>query len=555
MTKESLLTLPERLYDAEKKWPDLVYLKQPIHGVYKEFTFKEAMMQARKMSAFLKSLGLKKGDAVSILSKNCAEWIIADLAVAMAGMVNVPFFPNQAPDLISYILNHAEVKAIFVGKLDNWEPYDPIIPKDIVRIDFPYENSMPAQYHWADVLANTEPDMTNYVPNLDDTYAIIYTSGTTGKPKGAVYTYRSIEHHTLTMLELQRLHPTVFADPSVGLAVSPFGHCMGHQAIWNSAASRTTFWFVESLATFLKNLQDAQPTLVGLVPRIWTQFQKGVLAKIPQEKLDRLLKIPVVRTLVKRKIKKSLGLLRAKITLSGAAPLSKALHDWYEKLGVHLVEGYGQTENLSIASIGIPHQSKIGTVGKPVPFVEVKISDDGEILTRSKLTMSEYYKNPEATKAAFTDDGFLRTGDMGHFDEDGFLVVTGRLKDPFKTDKGEFVNPLPIEAKFMHNHNIEQLCLIGISLVQPVLLVVLSQAAKTLSRAELTQSLLSTLNEINPSLTAFEHVSHIVVVKEAWTPENDLMTASLKVKRNSIHNKYIDKVQDYVKGTEVIVWE
>lgn len=553
--KESDKNFNELLYEKEKILADKVLLKQPIDGKWYEFTWAEAMSQARKMVAFLKSLGLKKGDRVAILSKNCAEWVIADFAISMGGFIIVPFFPNQHKDVVAYILEHADVKAIFVGKLDNWQLIEPVIGNHIIRIDFPYENPMPAKYHWKDIVATTEPDMDNHVPELNDTYMILYTSGTTGNPKGVMYDYRGIANCLLIVDEMLSIGRLPDLKHSYSLAISPLGHTMGHMALFQIVNNLHTVYFVESIPTFMDNLQYAQPTTFGTVPRMWTQFQKAILGVLPQKKLDLLLKIPLINRLIKKKLKKSLGLSRSEFNVSGAAPLSKELSDWYAKLDIHIVEGYGQTENMSIASIGQTGHHIVGTVGKAWPGVEIKISDEGEILTRSKSIMSGYYKNPEATKEAFTGDGFLCTGDMGTLDEEGNLTVLGRFKDPFKTDKGEFINPIPIEAHFYANPYIEQICLIGMTLIQPVLILTLSEGAKKLSHGEVHDSLKQTLDMINTGLTPFEKISHIIIAKEMWTPENNLMTPSLKVKRNAIHQKFIGMAKKLVNQKDTIFWE
>jgi len=551
-----LKTFNELLYENEKKWADLVYLRQPIGGVWHEITWKEAMLRARKMTTFLKGLGLQKGDKVAIFSKNCAEWFMADFAIAMGGFISVPLFPTQHKDNIHYVLDHAEVKVIFVGKLDNWEIQEAGIPNHIIRIAFPYEQPMPAKYQWNDILAETEPDMNNYVPQLDDVYTIVYTSGTTGNPKGAMIPFRSQANIKWIIDEEQRTLSEYTVDHNFFISYLPLGHITERMVIeYVSIVQKSTVSFVESLATFAQNLRDISPTMFFAVPRIWTQFQKGVLAKISQSKLDIILKIPILSGYFKRKFKETLGLNRSLQNGSGSAPISHDLLNWYEKLGITILEGYGRTEDLTVVSRGLPGQQKAGTVGKPRPGVEVKISDEGEILTRSNIMMTGYYKNPEATKAAFTEDGFLRTGDRGAFDEEGNLIILGRVNDSFKTDKGEFVNPIPIEGKFGRNGYIEQSCLIGLTLPQPALLVVLSESAQNKDRQDITRSLKETLDAINPDLTKFEKISHIIIAKEGWTPENAMLTPTLKMKRNVIHAKYIELAQKAIPNPDAIIWE
>jgi long-chain acyl-CoA synthetase len=549
---KTLKTFNEFLYENEKKWADMVYLRQPIAGAWRDLTWKETMLRARKIAAFLKSLGLKKGDRVSIFSKNCAEWFIADFAISMGGFVSVPLFATQHPDNIRYVLDHAEVKAIFVGKLDNWPIQEPGISDHIIRIAFPYENPMPAKYQWNDLLAEFKPDMDNYVPELDDLYTIMYTSGTTGNPKGAMIDYRALAHAP-EMIYAEG----IFTKEELNIFFSylPLGHIFERMALeYNSILTKSTVAFTESLATFAQNLQDISPTFFIAVPRIWTQFQKIILTKMPQHKLDILLKIPIISYLIKRKIKGALGLSRS-VNASGSAPLSPAVMEWYNKLGIEIDEGYGRTEDLTYVSVNKPGHQRIGTVGTVRPGIEVKIAENGEILTRSKMMMTGYYKDIEATKQVFTKDGFLKTGDEGKFDAEGNLIILGRINDSFKTDKGEFVNPIPIEGKFGENSLLEQTCLIGLNLPQPALLVVLSEPATKMDPKAVTKSLKSSLDSINPNLTKYEKVSHVFVVKEGWTPENGLLTPTLKMKRKSLHEKYIQLAQANMDNKEAVVWE
>lgn len=546
-------TFNEYLYENEVSRADRVYLRQPINGVWHEFTWAEVMRQARILVTFLKDLGLKPGDKVSILSKNCAEWFICDFAIAMGGFISIPLYAAQSSDTIRFVLEHAEVKAIFVGKLDNWGPQEAGIPDHIIRASFPYDNPMPAKYHWDDIMKNYEPDPGHFVPKPEDLYTIIYTSGTTGNPKGVMISHRTQANLIMGLAT----HPMLTAlDHHDFISYLPLGHIFERSVIESTSLYHDiTISFVESLQTFAKNLEDISPTIFHAAPRILTQLQKGVLTKLPQKKLDFLLKIPIISGLIKKKIKHALGLSRAIWVISGSAPLSKELIDWFAKLDIHIDEGYGRTEDLAYCSTLLPYENAPGSVGKPHPGIEIRLSEGDELQTRSNVMMDGYYKNEEATKAAFTKDGFLRTGDQARIDENGFIYILGRIQDPFKTDKGEFVNPVKIEPMFAKNTLIEQMCLIGYTLPQPILIAVLSQAARALPKQKIEKSLMDSLNEINVGLTKFEKVTHIIVAKDAWAPENDLLTPTFKMKRHNIHAKYIDLAHKIAEGEEVIVWE
>jgi long-chain acyl-CoA synthetase len=553
MSHQNPKTFNELLYENEKKYVDLVYLRQAEHGTWREITWKDAMLQARKMTALLKEIGLQKGDKVAIFSKNCAEWLIADFAIAMGGFTSVPLYATQAKDSISYVLDHSDTKAIFVGKIDNWQAVNSAIPEKLIRIAFPYDNPMPAQFQWNDVLAKTEPFMENHIPAYDDIYTLVYTSGTTGNPKGAIISFGAQSHLKKT---IETMGAYNLLDHNYYFSYLPLGHIAERAGIeYPSLLAKSTVAFSDTLSTFAKDLRETSPTFFFGVPRIWAQFQKAILANIPQDQLDKMMNDPTTGESFKKQMRQNLGLDRAHTIWTGAAPISKDLLEWFHSLGVELKEIYGRTEDITIISRPQPNEYKVGSVGKAIAGVELKIDQNGQLLSRSRMIMSGYYKNPEATKAAFTDDGFLITGDLAKIDSEGYLHILGRASDPFKTDKGEFVNPVAIEGKFGRNAYIEQMCLIGMTLHQPVLLVVLSEAAKQLPRDEVSKSLKATLEEINPGLTKYECVSNLVILKDTWTPDNERLTPTLKTKRMTLHQSFIELARQASAGSEAIVWE
>jgi long-chain acyl-CoA synthetase len=554
MENQKLFT--DYLYDHEKNLANSVYLSQPIDGKYHDITWAEAMEQARKVANFLKQQGFKKGDRIAILSKNCAEWFITDFAIVMAGLVSVPLFAAQHPETIAYILAHSEAKMIFVGKLDNWAMQEQALPKEIKRVAFPYKNSMPADVQWNDILEKYSPIKENYRPDPDDLYSILYTSGTTGNPKGVMYTFQKLA--SLLYWLNEEVEKGYYTYPVHGRLISylPLAHCMERLAIEQASLFfKMRVYFVESLETFPRDLEFASPSVFIAVPRLWVQFQMGILHKLPQKKLDTLLKIPVISSLIKGKIKKALGLNKVEdLIISGSAPLSPIVIQWYRKLGINIREGYGLTENLIWGTYN-REVSKDGSIGRPRDGSDIKIGKDGEILIKSDVMMTGYYNDPKATKDAFTKDGYLKTGDKGYFDDEGYLFIQGRVKDTFKTDKGEFIEPVHIENKFAKNTNIEQLCLIGLYLPQPVIIVSLSDAAKARGREVVASELQITLDEINENLTKFEKISHIYVAQDHWTPENGMTTPTLKIKRNKVIEVYLDKVKDAIQGEDTIIWE
>ena len=542
------------LYKNEQSCGDKIYLRQPVNGQWHEYTWKQTMDIARRLANFLLKQGLKPGDRVAILSKNCAEWFMTDFAIMLAGMVSVPLYATQHADDIRFILQHADCRLIFVGKLDHPELQKAGIPEEMKRVAFPYKNTLRADFHWDAIVDEYLPMKESPLPKLTDLMTIIYTSGTTGNPKGVMITYQTLAvYHRAAIIDFKDLNLPDFLH---FVSYLPLAHVVERVAIellsvdWESTVS-----FVESIETFPENMREIRPDLFFAVPRIWKVFQTGILEKLPQKKLDLLLKIPLVSTLIKKKIKSALGLQRSVYNLSGAAPISPEILSWFGRLGITIYEGYGQTENLAYATLCKPKHQKIGTVGRCRYEVEGKIGDNGEILLKSPGTMEGYYRDPELTASLFTDDGFMHTGDLGSIDEEGYLSIIGRVKDPFKTAKGEYIVPVPIEHEFALNPMIGQCCLVGSGLNRSLLIISLSAHALKESREAVEKSLGESLNTINGSLLHFEQVGHLYIVKSEWTPENHLLTPTLKIKRQAIENKYKSQFEKIDGGEQVIVWE
>ena len=549
---ETLKTSLEMLYHWELTTPDKLFMRQPIDGQWKEFTWKQAAHEVRSLAAILKSYNLEPNSKVALVSKNCAHWIISDLAIMMAGHVSVPVYPNVNADTLNYVLKHSESKILLVGKLDDWNFMKAGVPEGVQCISFPWYGPKQEGFHYWEELAKQHKPLIGF-PNrsLDDIMTIIYTSGTTGNPKGVVHTFRAFAWAVATgkaVFDLKDGQDKLFS-------YLPLSH-IAERMLIEMAGVYCNFEisFAESLDLFVANLAQAKPTIFLGVPRIWTKFQMGILAKLPQSRLNILLSIPVINNIIRKKIKTGLGLQNCRHYFSGAAPISPSLVRWWQKLGVDIEEVYAMTENCAISHVNKKPDFKIGTQGKPMPGVEIKFSEAGEILVKVPCNMVGYNKEPEMT-AATLKDGWLHTGDMGKEDEDGFLKITGRVKEIFKTDKGKYVAPAPIEMKISKNYLIEQICVVGSSLPQPIGLVVLSVDGRTKDRDYLKESLSKTLEIINPELEKHERIQKLVVLKEDWTIENGLLTPTMKIKRNPIEDKYSPHYEAWYNHTESIVFE
>ena len=551
-------SLIEFFYHWESTTPNNVYLRQPFGENWEEMTFAEVGQAARKLATGLQSLGLKKGAHVGLVSKNCREWIIADLAIMMGGFVSVPFFPTLTGKQISQVLELGDVEALFVGKMEVWDDMKTGIPEDMPLIKFPhYEGNSKVDRgeDWHEFMNKCEPLADACKPELNDLWTIIFTSGTTGTPKGVMLSYRA----PYEVMRVDKQHDTLRlyeSNENRLFSYLPLNHIA--ERVATECASFMVgcpISFSESLATFAKNLASVQPTLFFAVPRIWTKFQMGVLNNMPQKKLNRFLSIPILNNVVRNSIKKKLGLSQARTMLTGAAPISDTTKEWFSKIGLKIREVYGMTETCGGVVIMPANDIRSGTIGKPMPEVEVRSEEEtGEVCVKCAWLMDGYYKNPEKS-AEVLRDGWMHTGDKGEVDASGYVRLTGRVKDAFKTTKGKYIVPAPIEWEFSGNTDIEQICVVGLGNPQPMAFVALSEMGQVKDKDTLKDSLECTLKEINQKLPNYKKVSTIIVAREAWSVENGILTPTLKVKRNVLDERYKEQYNSWHEHESAIIWE
>jgi len=543
-------------YRWEQTAPNQLWMTQPIGGgEVQTYTWAQGMDQVRRMAAHLKSLDLEPGSHVALISKNCAHFIFTDLAIWMAGHVSVALYPTLRAETVAYILDHSESKLLFVGKLDDLEEIRKGIPEGMPCISFPL--APPNDYEsWDSIVARTEPIRANPTRQPEEAALIAYTSGSTGRSKGVMHSFGTI---AAVLDGAEQVFGAEVGDRM--LSYLPLAHLL-ERIVVELQGLRTgmPLFFAESLDTFVDDLNRAQPTIFISVPRLWLKFQLGVFQKLPPKKLARLLRIPLLNRVIKKKILSGLGLQHVRLAVSGSAPIPADLIQWYRDLGLELLEAYGMSEDLAYSHASYPGRGRVGYVGHPMPNVQVRISEEGEILIKSPGNMMGYFKQPELTAECYTEDGYFKTGDRGEQDEDGRLRITGRVKELFKTSKGKYVAPAPIENLLNNSAKVEMSCVSGSGRPQPYALILPAEELRANlgdsgPRAQLQSDLEALLKEVNQQVESFERLQFLAVVREPWSIENGFLTPTMKIMRSKLEDSYGPKTEGWYSAGQPVIWE
>lgn len=569
-------------------------IQRKVDGEYKGISYGELKEETDLFAFGLAALDLKKNDCVAIISENRPEWVYADFAMQLLGIINVPLYPSLTSDSIEYILNDSEAKMVIVSTSFQLNKVQKIVQKCkhikyIIILNEHEDGSEQSntitfkqiQQKGKD-LQKTHPDLLQKVSSEireNDVCTIIYTSGTTGEPKGVILSHENIISNVNAVLDI---FPITKDD--VFLSFLPLCHIFERMGGYYTAfAAGCTVYYAESIEKVATNLQEARPTLMTSVPRLFERIQSRIIKnvesqsskkqkifywalevgkqyasakKLGSSSLSLSLKHKLADKLVFKKIRERTG-GRLRFFISGGAALHKELGEFFEAVGIQIVEGYGLTESSPVISANRLDDYKFGTVGKPLPGVEVKIAPDGEILARGPNIMQGYYKKKKETEETIIN-GWLHTGDIGVFDSEGFLMITDRKKHLFKTSAGKYIAPTPIENTFLASKYIDQFVLIGDRRMFLSALIVpdyesLKEYADAhkipySSEADLTNNekiyklIEDDMAKLQKKLANYERVRKFALLDKPFTIETGEITPSLKIKRKVVEEKYSELI-------------
>ncbi len=554
----------------------------------------EMLARAKLIAAGLHAIGVQRGDRVALLSESRVEWTLTDAGSMFAGAIDVPIYPTLMPPQVRYILNDSGACVLFVANREKYIELKDVLgecPEVKHVIVFDPEGMTDAEALPLSQLEEKGRELEQLDPRhieraatqvkADDLATIIYTSGTTGEPKGVMLT-----HSNLVTNLIDSSGHFSFGEQDTVLSVLPLSHVFERQAMYMYLYRGMAVYFAESLQTIGPNLREVRPTIMVGVPRIfekiyarireraaeagklseallaWSitvarEYAKYVLAHKPVPALLKL-KHSIASKLIFSKWKGAFG-GRIRLLVSGGAALPEDLTYIYVGAGIPIVQGYGLTETSPVISASTIENNRVGTVGKAIPNVEIRIAEDGEIEVRGPNIMRGYYNKPEETRAVFTSDGWFKTGDIGTIDEDGFLRITDRKKELFKTSGGKYISPQPIEQAIKGSRFVNQVVLIGAERKFPAALIVpiweqlesycKLKGIEVKSRSQLCRHpriidlIQRQIDGLTPNLAKYERIKKVALLENEFTIEGGELTPTLKVKRRVIDQKYKDVIE------------
>ena len=525
-------TLPGMAQHWAKTCPDRVWLKDLKEEGSDDYTWGESWEQISAIAAMLETQ-FGHGERMVMLSRNRPHWFLADLAIIASGNITVSMFTTLPGNTAEYIMNFTEAKVMFVGETTNWDQVSAVLPEGITLITLPGVDIDEPHLEWDALLAEWRGKAPAYECKHDDVMSLVFTSGTTGMPKGV------IQSHDTNLIPIRRCKNAFgVRDHAKYLSYLPLSHIAERQIVeFASLDFCGEVSFNESLPTILRDLQRTRPNMFFGPPRIWEQFQQAVIGKFGgQEAVDQALMQD--KEGIGKLVLETLGLDDVDYCLTAAAPTPPALIHWWGELGLTLMEGFGQTEAMGL--IANKHTDRrVGSIGKPIGEVEFKLTEENELAIKAEGCTSGYYQMPDKT-GELIQDGWLHTGDKVRVDEDGFIYITGRVKDYFKTIQGKFVAPPPIEGEFAKNPHAEQQCLLGRGFSKTVMIAVLTEEARGREQEHVESSMVETLAAINEEIEKHARIGALIISTEPWSIENEVLTPTMKIRRDKVEERFAE---------------
>ncbi len=581
LPKETLPHLVRRAL-AEPRSEALV---ERVNGEWTPVASQRVLERVLDLACAIRVAGAEHGDRIALIAHDCIDWIVCDFAAFFAGCVVVPIYPTQALDQTGYILQHSEAKLLFIdsaASLERLRATDVALPHAVV-FDSAGEDSLGAMEARGAQIRTAHPELPGeYEAALapDDLAVLIYTSGTTGMPKGVMLSHDNLGFDAQSALTygLEGVHTNENAR-----SVLPYSHIYEHTMIYIYLLAQVRYNICHDPIDLLADLQAVRPQYMTSVPRIFDRILAGVQGqamkhgglqarlvpwalRVGRECMEAQtsgsganpvlgMQYAIAKRLVFEKLRKVLGLDRVAFLTSGSAKLHTDVAMTYLAMGVPIMQGYGLTETSPVITASQPIANRYGCVGKPIPGCEVRIAEDGEILARGRNIMQGYYKDPEATAAAIVD-GWFHTGDIGEIDADGFLRITDRKKEVFKTATGKYVSPARVEAAIKRSVFVSQAMVLGDYRPHPAALICPNWELVRieLNLPRITPDELAARDDVRAFVTAevrkqtndlasYEQIRRVVVLARDFTVESGELSPSMKIKRRVVEERYRDQIE------------
>ncbi len=589
-------SIPELLMKNASVFKNETAVLYKKDGKYISITYEELYHRGLQVSRGLRKMGIKKGDKVAILSETRPMWMLADFGILNLGCIEVPIYHTDSPEQIAYILNHSEAKAVFVSTKAQYQKLLDVVDK--INIEFvvshdrflgdpklPVLTLFQLSEISEDMSEAEKKEIEDSIKSIepDEIYTILYTSGTTGKPKGVLLTHKNIISN---LYYTERKTGKILTKDDIFLTFLPFSHVLGKtDSCYLPMYVGAKIAFAESIETIADNMKEVRPTIMVTVPRLLEKIyarimdvthnmsdtkkalvhwavdvgKNYVIKKYIEKKEPSILRYSIADKIMFQKLRGSMGLDRLKFFVSGGAPLDRDLNIFYWACGLKVLEGYGLTETSPVLCVNEPDNFKFGSVGTLLGETEVKIAEDGELIFRGPQVAQGYYKMPEATKESFTEDGWFKTGDIGHIDEDGFVYITDRKKEIIITAGGKNVAPQAIENALKFSKYISNACLYGDKKPYIVALVTLNieriidyakenklrylDVSDLAKNEKIIKLIKKEIEKVNKNLAKVETIKKFAILPQDFSIETGELTSTLKLKRRVVYQKYRDIIE------------